>query len=129
MNFGFDPSTIALILGGALGAFAHAVFGKDYSWRSKCTAWDVLCGAALGIVVPIVPIPKLLALLGVDFELPAAAMVLTPAQKGAGMMFMSYALLDVIRDKLLNRFQTMAPTQNRRAADRPTEPPKPEVPK
>lgn len=117
MNFGFDPSTIALAVGGALGAFLLAVVSKGYLWRSKFTVADTVMGAGLGIALPIVPLSFLFGLIGVNFELPisATATALTPAQKGAVMFGFSWAFLDTIRERLLDRWQP----RNRRQADSP----------
>lgn len=121
---GFDPSTIALMIGGALGALFHALTTKDYPLWSQYALLDVVEGGALGILIPLIPLDKLLALTGIDFQLPVTIAGLTPLQKGAAMMFMSWPLISLLRERVLGRFQPLART--RRASDppEPSEPPK-----
>lgn len=121
-GFGFDASTIALMVGGAIGALIHALSAKDNLCllRSDWRLWgvrtfvDVTEGVALGMVFPV--LETFLNFLNVKISLPMNVPALTPAHKLGIMVFVSWPLVMLIRHRVLDRFYP--PPRTRRAADR-----------
>ena len=118
-TIGLDPVTVCLAVGGAIGPALRGVIAPGQSWRSRQTGVDVVLGALLGVLLPVLPLDRL------GLPIPTLPAGWTPLQYGAGMTVVTYALGDVLRERLLNRWRSTATPQDRRAGDPPAPPPAP----